>query len=334
VIDYSVIVPAYQAAATLPRCLAALHDQSVAVDRYEIIVVDDGSRDETAAVADKLLGGDRSNRPAARVIRAPHGGPGQARNLGAAAARGRILLFTDADCEPAHDWLERLTAAVEADGVSGAKGAYRTHQRSWVARFVQQEYQDKYDRMLTQPAIDFVDTYSAAYRREVFEAAGGFDPALSVNEDQELSFRLASQGKHLVFVPAAVVFHQHVTSAQRYLRRKVLIGYWKARVLQRHPGKAVRDSHTPQVVKLQIGLLALALPLSLLALIAPALFSPALLLWLALLLSMLPFVAKIARRDPAIVVIAPFMIGLRALGLGLGLLAGFVNFNFRRVDQT
>lgn len=333
-LDYSVIIPAYQAEVTLPRCLAALDDQSVAPDRYEIIVVDDGSRDATAAVAEKLARGKRPGRPPMRVIRASHGGPAQARNIGAAAAQGRILLFTDADCEPAHDWLQRMIDVVDADGVSGAKGAYRTHQRSWVARFVQQEYQDKYDRLLTQPSIDFVDTYSAAYRREVFEAGGGFDPALIVNEDQELSFRLTSQGKRLVFAPQAVVYHQHVTSAWRYLRRKFLIGYWKARVLQRHPDKAVRDSHTPQAIKLQIGLLALALVATLMKLFVPAWYVVALTAWLLFLLSMLPFLAKIARRDPIVIVVAPLLIGLRALGLGLGLLTGFVDFNLRRVNRT
>jgi len=333
-IDYSVIIPAYQAEATLPRCLAALDDQSVAPDRYEIIVVDDGSRDNTAAAAEKLARSDRSGRPPVRVIRASHGGPARARNIGAAAAQGRILLFTDADCEPAPDWLQHMTDAVEADGVSGVKGAYRTHQRSWVARFVQQEYQDKYDRMLPQSSIDFVDTYSAAYRREVFEAGGGFDPALSVNEDQELSFRLASQGKRLIFAPQALVYHQHVTSAWRYLRRKFLIGYWKARVLQRHPGKAVRDSHTPQAIKLQIGLLALALVATLMKLFVPGWYVVALTAWLLFLLSMLPFLAKIAQRDPVIVVVAPLLIGLRTLGLGLGLLAGVVNFNLRRMVKT
>ena len=333
-IEYSIIVPAYQAANTLPRCLAALRDQSVAPECYEIIVVDDGSRDGTADAAEKFLSADARRVTHSCLIRAPHGGPGQARNRGAAAARGRILLFTDADCEPAHDWLQQLARALDAGGASGAKGVYRTRQTSAVARFVQQEYQDRYDRMSAQPAIDFVDTYSAAYRREVFEAAGGFDPALIVNEDQDLSFRLASQDKHLVFAPQAVVYHRHVTSAWKYLRRKFLIGYWKARVLQRHPDKALRDSHTPQVIKFQIGALGLALPLSLAALFAPGLFSPALLLWLALLLSMLPFLAKIARRDPAIVPIAPALIGLRALGLGLGLLAGLLRFNLRRVDHA
>jgi hypothetical protein len=151
----SVIVPAYNAEATLGDCLAAL-----------------------------------------QLIRQPNAGPAAARNRGVQAARGEILLFTDADCAPTPDWIERLTEPFRAPEVAGAKGVYRTRQRELVARFVQLEYEDKYARMSRQDRIDFVDTYSAAYRRDVFLANGGFDalfPAASV-EDQEFSFRLARKG--------------------------------------------------------------------------------------------------------------------------------------------
>jgi cellulose synthase/poly-beta-1,6-N-acetylglucosamine synthase-like glycosyltransferase len=321
-IKYSIIVPAYNAAFTLPRCLAALGKQSIDCASYEIIVVDDGSLDQTAIVAERILGPNN-----AQVIRAAHGGPAQARNLGAQAAHGELLLFTDADCEPAQDWIERLAAAFDDPIVGGAKGVYRTRQRSWAARFVQQEYQDKYDRMRSQSSIDFVDTYSATYRREVFVNYGGFDPAFIADEDQELSFRLTARGVRLVFAPDAIVYHQHVTSLLKYLRRKFSIGYWKALVLKRHPDKAVRDTHTPQTIKVQMGLLALSIIVTITAIFAPIVASVAVGLWLLLLLSMLPLLIKIARRDPPIMLIAPIMIVLRAFGLGTGLAVGLIRFS-------
>ncbi len=109
--------------------------------------------------------------------------------------------------------------------------------------------------------IDFVDTYSAAYRREVFLANGGFDtifPTASV-EDQELSFRLAEKGYRLVFVPAARVYHRHNPTLRAYVRRKFYIGYWKALLAAWHPARMVRDSHTPQTLKVQMALAAAAL---------------------------------------------------------------------------
>lgn len=327
----SVIVPAYRAADVLPRCLAALRDQSVTCESYEIIVVDDGSPDQTADIAEKILA-DASRSVEGRVIRAPHGGPAHARNLGAQAARGDILAFTDADCEPAHDWLEHLTAPLRDETVIGVKGVYRTRQKSLVARFVQQEYQDKYDRLANLASIDFVDTYSAAYRREVFLANGGFDEAFTTAsvEDQEFSFRLAAQGHRLVFAPKAVVYHQHDATLGEYARRKFGIGFWKMLVLKRHPGKLVSDSHTPQLLKIQMGLLAAALLTTVGAVLNyQAWVLAADVCWLLLLVSMLPLLSKIARRDPAIIVIAPLLIGARALCLGLGLLRGLQHFTFQ-----
>ncbi len=323
-IDYSVIVPAYQARDVLLRCLTALQQQTIDPSRYEIIVVDDGSTDDTARLAEKAI-----KIPHARIVRATHGGPAHARNLGARAAQGEILLFTDADCEPAPDWLERLAAALAPAEISGAKGAYRTRQIGLTARFVQQEYQDKYDRLLKQPQIDFIDTYSAAYRRAIFLEYGGFDvsfPTASV-EDQEFSFRLAEQGQRLIFVPDAVVYHQHDTTLRDYARRKYSIGYWKARVVKRHPGKAVRDSHTPQTLKVQMALLAVALMTSLAALFNPLGLSIAIGLWAALFITMLPLLIKVARRDAPVLWITPFLIIVRAFSLGLGLTIGLLRFN-------
>lgn len=145
---------------------------------------------------------------------------------------------------------------------------------------------------------------------------------------KSLSFRLASHGVRLVFAPDAIVYHQHVTSLLKYLRRKFSIGYWKALVLKRHPDKAVRDTHTPQVIKVQMGLLAAAIIVTIAASLTPMIVSVALSLWLLLLLSMLPLLIKIARRDPPIVLIAPLMIVLRALGLGTGLAIGLIRFSF------
>ncbi|HEY4689881.1 MAG TPA: glycosyltransferase [Anaerolineae bacterium] len=330
-IEYSVIVPVYNGVRVLPRCLLALTQQSIDPARYEIIVVDDGSADETVAVAERLL----VAHPHAHVIRAAHGGPAAARNAGAQTAAGGVLLFTDADCEPAPDWIESLVRAFDDAGVVGVKGAYRTRQASLVARFVQQEYQDKYDRMMRQSRIDFIDTYSAAYRRDAFLAAGGFDTAYTTAsvEDQELSFRLAAQGHRLVFVPDAIVYHQHDSTPMEYLRRKYGIGYWKALLLRSHPDKAVRDSHTPQVIKAQMGLLAVAISVSVLTVfvrgLAGWLVGWLVGSWLLLFATMLPMLLKIARRDPAVVWIAPGMIVLRALGLGIGLLLGMIRFSLR-----
>jgi GT2 family glycosyltransferase len=318
----SVIIPVYNGGRTLPACLRALQCQTCPPD--QIIVVDDGSTDDTVAVATTF---------GVTALSQSNAGPAAARNRGAQAAEGDILLFTDADCAPAPDWVERMAAPFADTTVAGTKGEYRTHQQGLIPRFVQQEYQDRYDRMAGQPQIDFVDTYSAGYRRDLFLAAGGFDtlfPTASV-EDQEFSFRLAERGYRLVYVPGAIVYHQHDPTLGEYIRRKFWIGFWKALVTRRHPARLVRDSHTPQILKAQMGLAALggALLLSSRMTMPKASRGARVSGWLSwgmLLLSGLRFYSKILRRDALVLTVAPSLLFLRAWALGLGFLLGNLRF--------
>ena len=313
----SVVVPVYTGARHLRDCLQALDWQSAPRDSYEVIVVEDGSTDDSRQL--KLW-------PEVRWLQQAHQGPAAARNLGVAAARGELVLFTDADCEPAPDWVASMMAPFGDPRVSGVKGVYGSRQRSLVARFTQLEYEDKYRGMVDRETIDFVDTYSAGYRRHILQAAGGFDtrfPTASV-EDQELSFRLAKAGHRLVFQPEAVVYHQHPPNLWAYARRKFRIGYWKVLVHRRHPDKLVQDSHTPQVLKLQMLLMALLLPAIVVGLIQPGLWWVPAAVALLLGASMVPFCWRVWQSDRAVVLVAPLLLTVRALALGLGFEAGLV----------
>jgi GT2 family glycosyltransferase len=152
-------------------------------------------------------------------------------------------------------------------------------------------------------------------------------------EDQELSFRLARQGYKMVFVPEAKVYHlHHPRDIREYWRKKFNIGYWKVVVHLHHPNKLLRDSHTPQILKLQIlliGIIGLLMPLGFV-------WSP---LWwatgfigLTFLLSTFPFVVKAWSKDPPVAVISPALLFIRALALGTGFTAGLV-FNLGSREQ-
>lgn len=321
----TVIVPAYNAAATIGDCIRALQAQQAPADlTLSLIIVDDGSQDATAAVAHSL---------GATVLALPvNQGRSAARNAGAQAAGSDILLFTDADCTPTPTWAAEMLRPFAVDpAVVGVKGAYLSNQRAPVARFTQLELEEKYAVMARHAAISFIDTYAAGYRRSIFLAAGGFDTALtySLLEDQDLSFRLAAAGHKLVFAPQARVYHRHVTSARAYYRRKFTIGQWKTVILRRHPQRVADDSRTPLSLKLQFGLAILLTPLLPLALFWRAARRLSALLLAAFVGVSVPFLRHTARRDPALLPLALPLLLLRAFGLGHGYVLGLLRLRDR-----
>jgi len=312
----SVIIPAKDAEKTIENCLRGVLAQQNLEVEIEVILVDDGSTDNTGKIAESL---------GIKVIRQRNAGRAAARNTGAYTAQGEILAFTDADCTPSPEWLYHLTKPFKDPEIVGVKGTYCTNQNGWVPRFVQQEYSFKYIRMDRQDRIDFIDTYSAAYRKDVFIENQGFEHALLSVEDQEFSFRLSRKGYRLVFAPDAIVCHQHVPNAWKYLGRKFEIGFWKAFMLRWLPEKTFGDSHTPPTLRWQILFLAMFL----LTITITGIFwqtgwwTPFFFL-LFFYLSAFSFLSHIFRKDPEVLVIAPWMLLLRAGGLGFGLAFGLV----------
>src|SRR6476469_1955469 len=186
--DVSVIVPARDAAATLPALLRGLEDQDVA---HELIVVDDGSKDDTAALAEAA---------GARVLRGPQAGPAAARNRGAAVATGRLLAVTDADCIPQPGWLRALLAA-DADLIQG--------------RVLPAGPAGPFDRTIAVVSeYGLYETANLAIDRAWFDRLGGFQSILmpgrggkELGEDVWLGWRARRAGARTAFAGDALVHH-------------------------------------------------------------------------------------------------------------------------------
>lgn len=191
----SVVIPARDASAHLPRLLEALAAQTRPAQ--EVIVVDDASRDDTACIA-------RRSPVVATVLTGTGAGPGAARNLGAAAAGGDVLAFTDADCAPHAGWLAAGLAEMErgADLVQGAVGP------------PEGAVVGPWDRTIrVSAAHGLFETANLLIRRELLERLGGFEPWLAprrgkeLGEDVWLGWRAVRAGARVVFCRDAVVDH-------------------------------------------------------------------------------------------------------------------------------
>jgi glycosyltransferase involved in cell wall biosynthesis len=198
----SVIVPVYNDAARLRRCLAALQAQTWPAERLEVIVVDNGSTDDVArSLADS---------PGVVALHASRPGSYAARNAGIAAARGEVLAFTDADCLPAPDWVERGVARLlDAPDVAMVGGRIDLR----IADPGHPTAVELFDMLYGFPQERFVriDGFSATanlfVRREVVDAVGPFDADLRSGGDREWGERARRAGHGIVYGEDVVVGH-------------------------------------------------------------------------------------------------------------------------------
>jgi len=217
-IRVSVVVPFYNGGDVLGACLDALLCQNIPRDQYEIVAVDDGSTDGSAAVV---------KRKGVRLLQQENRGAPAARNTGIDAATGEWVAFTDADCVPSRGWLRALLAAVDKASVSGpvlgAAGSVAGHPSSSSAsRFVDLSGGFDTERHLSHPLFPFAPSGSVMYRRDALNTVGGFDERFITYDSCDLHTRLRTQvGGAFVFAKSAMVLHRH---------RESWRGYWKQQV--------------------------------------------------------------------------------------------------------
>lgn len=228
----SIVIPAYNASATLPHCLEACLAQTM--PPHEIIVVDDESHDDTIDIADRY---------GVRVVKAQHAGPAAARNAGARAATGEIIAFTDADCVPERQWVAKLAEAFTGN-VTGVGGSYAcANAQHLLARVIHEEIVERHRRMPEE--ADFLGSFNAAYLRDAFWDAGGFDESFTQasGEDNDLAYRLHDAGGHFRFRADARVAHYHPHRLLPYLRTQARHGYWRMKLYRKHPRRKSGDTY-------------------------------------------------------------------------------------------
>lgn len=198
-VSVSVVIPAWNAAVTLSEQLEALSAQVTALDG-EVIVADNGSTDGTAAVARRWA--DRI--PRLRVVdAAARRGPAAARNIGAAAARGRLLVFCDADDVVASEWLALMISGLEEHDLVGGLLETRSLRRPGAVTVSWEPTAEIHLHYWTR--FEATPSSNLGIRRVAFDALGGFDEALVTGEDVDLCWRAQVAGFSFGRVPGAVV---------------------------------------------------------------------------------------------------------------------------------
>ena len=137
-------------------------------------------------------------------------------------------------------------------------------------------------------------------------------------EDSELSYRLALKGYKMIAAPSAIVFHKHPDTLIKYLKKKFRNAYWRAVTWKKHPQKIVRDSYTPQTLKVQVALCGIVLLLAAGSFLHPYL-SYAFLGTVGLFfLTTLPFTFKALKKDVVVGLLSPFFLFVRSIIFVLG----------------
>jgi GT2 family glycosyltransferase len=203
---FSVIIPTYERPAQLARCLRALACQDYPLERFEIVVVDDGSADSPRQILDQF----RESLDL-ELLEQRNTGPAGARNFGATRARGEFLAFTDDDCEPDANWLRALASAFarSPDRIIGGRTINALPDNLY-AETSHAIIEVVYAHFNADPDdARFFASNNFAVSAERFRLMRGFDESFITSEDREICARWRSLGLRLSYAPEAVVNHAH-----------------------------------------------------------------------------------------------------------------------------
>jgi len=216
----SVIAPTYNRKEMLMECLTSLFNQTYPKDRYEIIVVNDGSTDGTEEVLKEYA----KKAPCAfKWLTQQNRGPSAARNLGVKNARGEIICFIDDDCVAEKKWIENLISGFVMEKIGGVGGKIKAYNPKTSV--------EKYARMDQESAIrnSFLITCNAAYRRDVLESVNGFDSNLRYGgDDIDVGIKVKQMGYELKYAPDAIVYHKHRTTLNDLVKQRYNYGVGEA----------------------------------------------------------------------------------------------------------
>jgi glycosyltransferase involved in cell wall biosynthesis len=219
---FSIIIPAYNRCAEVQDLLRSLQRQTFDPQRFEVIVVDDGSTDDTKAAVEQLM---TQVSFQLRYFLRDHIGPGAARNYGMSLAEGEYFLFIDSDCLADERWLEELERAIEQEkplafgGPDGVLPEFSPLQKAidyaMTSFFTTGGMRGHSPKRL---AKFYPRSYNMGIHYSIFASLGGMNH-LRHGQDLEFSRRIVASGAKVIYIPEARVYHKRRTSLRKFFRQ-------------------------------------------------------------------------------------------------------------------
>jgi GT2 family glycosyltransferase len=224
----SVIVCSHNGARTLEQCLRSLRE--LEYPDYEVIVVNDGSTDETRAILSKF--------PSISVLHQDHSGLSAARNAGLVAASGSIVAYTDSDCYADPNWLTHLVHQFQRTDAAAVGGPNLTPKDGWLPGCVAASPGQPMHVLESDQVAEHIPGCNMAFRREALTAINGFDIQFrKAGDDVDVCWRLQQAGYWITFAPGAFVWHHRRQNPRAYLRQQAGYGEAEALLWFKHPDR-------------------------------------------------------------------------------------------------
>jgi len=224
----SVVVCSYNGGRTLDQCLCSLLELNY--PDYEVILVDDGSTDDTREVAARF--------PAVRCVHQENRGLSAARNVGLHLATGEVVAYTDSDCFADADWLTHLVYQLERSGAAAVGGPNLTPEDGWLAACVAASPGQPTHVLESDQVAEHIPGCNMAFRKDALLGIHGFDHVYrKAGDDVDVCWRLQQAGGWITFAPGAFVWHHRRQGPRSYFRQQAGYGEAEALLGFKHPAR-------------------------------------------------------------------------------------------------
>lgn len=331
----SVLMPVRNEERYIEGSLGSVLAQDYPEELVEVVVADGRSTDRTRELVNSL-GAGRD----VRLVDNPRRIAPTALNAAIAEARGEVLVRVDGHCEIAPDYLRRCVEHLQESGAAGVGGPIETVGESFLAQAIAAAMSTPFGVggsafRTGRDATTWVDTVAfPAYPRETVEAAGPFDEELVRNQDDEYNYRIRKAGGRLLLAPDVRSRYFSRATPARLWRQYFQYGYWKVRVLQKHPRQMSARQFAPPLFVLAL------LVTTLVALVGPGLVGRlgawgfAAVAGSYLLANLGASAVTAARTAWGFLPVLPLLYSILHLSYGSGFLLGLIRFAGRWGKET